>query len=272
MLIMALTHFQYDLFISYAHDDNEPLQDGSSRWIESFSRQLRRALRGLIGIDVEVWRDRDDLSEATKFTPAIKRAIASSAVILPILSRSYLNSQYCRQELEWFCEANRNALDVSDYSRVIPILLYDISHEEWPHACSGLLGFRFHDGDGYPTDPESATFSLLLRRLASDLNQVLNHLRDSQAGRESYSGCGKETTEDLEFNIFLGTVADNIRPVRRGLAVQLKADGNRLLDETPPPYEEESHGKAVEKLLKQADLSVHLLDSSAGEPVGARRS
>ena len=46
-----------DVFISYAHFDNEPMFEGQRGWVEVFHQALEVRLRQLLGEDPAVWRD-----------------------------------------------------------------------------------------------------------------------------------------------------------------------------------------------------------------------
>lgn len=63
------------------------------------------------------------------------------------------------------------------YSRVIPILLYNLPPEKWPEATQGVAGFAFHDTEGAdemgePLDPQSREFRAKMR-LVEELHGVL---------------------------------------------------------------------------------------------------
>ena len=46
-----------DIFISYAHVDNESLTEGQKGWISQFHRTLEIRLRQLLGENPNIWRD-----------------------------------------------------------------------------------------------------------------------------------------------------------------------------------------------------------------------
>ena len=46
-----------DIFISYAHVDNESLTEGQKGWISQFHRTLEIRLRQLLGENPRIWRD-----------------------------------------------------------------------------------------------------------------------------------------------------------------------------------------------------------------------
>lgn len=66
--------------------------------------------------------------------------------------------------------------------------------------------------------------------------------------------------------ILLAAVNERLRPQQRTLARQLREAGLRVLDTLPPPYDAPEHAAAVTAAARAADLCVHLLGDSAGEP------
>jgi len=117
---MAFTQgFENDVFISYSHRDNL-----APHWVDHFHDALLGALKRKLHDDhAAVWRD-PELDANSLFDQKIKRMIGSSAVFLVLLSRNYLKSEYCKQELDWFySDERRLGLSVGDQSRIIILLL-----------------------------------------------------------------------------------------------------------------------------------------------------
>lgn len=50
-----LREFEDDVFISYAHLDNQPLKDGGEGWISKSHRLLEVLLRKRLGVDPVIW-------------------------------------------------------------------------------------------------------------------------------------------------------------------------------------------------------------------------
>ena len=68
--------------------------------------------------------------------------------------------------------------------------------------------------------------------------------------------------------VFLAATTDRLRALKRRIGKELAAQGVRVLgaDEgPPPPHEPAEHARAVEPLMRQAELCVHLLGDSPGE-------
>jgi len=49
--------FENDVFISYAHLDNQAVIEGQSGWISKFDRALKIRLGQLLGREPRIWRD-----------------------------------------------------------------------------------------------------------------------------------------------------------------------------------------------------------------------
>src|SRR5215467_15939385 len=82
--------FDHDVFISYAHGDDRD-------WINRFLDRLKPALsRRLPGADV--WIDKDDLRQSSDFKQEIPVELASSAVLISLVSPIYIDRPYCVEQ------------------------------------------------------------------------------------------------------------------------------------------------------------------------------
>ena len=157
-----LEGFESDVFISYAHVDDLPDRPdiaGERGWVDRFASRLKVALWKRMGEEVSVWRD-PEFKRSDCFDERIQAAVRGSAILLTLISRRYLKSEYCPQEIAWFVEAAGAGLTVGTQSRVFPVLLHNLPFDEWPRACRGLSGFPFYDA----TNRELAGRSILLER------------------------------------------------------------------------------------------------------------
>ena len=48
----------HEIFISYAHADNEPLTEGLRGWIDMLHERLNNQLRVELGREAKIWRDK----------------------------------------------------------------------------------------------------------------------------------------------------------------------------------------------------------------------
>src|SRR5437764_3824452 len=173
--------FEHDVFISYAHGDDRD-------WINRFLDRLRPALsRRLPG--AEVWIDKDDLRASRNFEQDIPTSLESSAVLISLVSPTYIDRPYCvHQECRRFGElaaarkqpkqrfAGREfAADLFGFR--CPILPMP-DNAYWSGLIPGATDISFCD-DVYTFPIASAAFEerfrVLLRELVSLLSRMRNH-------------------------------------------------------------------------------------------------
>lgn len=85
--------YEHDIFISYRRMDKD--------WIhwtqQNFLRPLRSLLRPALG-NVRIFVD-DQIETGASWPAYLARALARSRLLIPVLSRDYFNSDWCRLEL-----------------------------------------------------------------------------------------------------------------------------------------------------------------------------
>src|SRR5688500_19117515 len=52
-----LPDYEDDIFISYAHNDNQALMEGQRGWVDVFHQALERRLQVHLGAKAAIWRD-----------------------------------------------------------------------------------------------------------------------------------------------------------------------------------------------------------------------
>ena len=92
--------FQNDIFISYAHIDNEPLTEGQKGWISQFHRDLENRLGQLYGQSPRIWRD-EKLQGNDAFAEEIVGQFPNVALLVSVLSPRYVKSEWCIRELKF---------------------------------------------------------------------------------------------------------------------------------------------------------------------------
>src|SRR5262249_21326251 len=99
--------YDYDLFVSYAHVDNEPLDPTEHGWVD--------ALIGILSIDLgrklgrseafSLWIDAQQLRGNHEVSNHIPEQVKRSALFLAILSPGYVSSPFRLHELEAFIDS-----------------------------------------------------------------------------------------------------------------------------------------------------------------------
>jgi len=279
-----LTGFDYDIFISYAHVNNQRASEGEEGWVTQFQKHFEMQLSTLVGRMglVKIWWD-PEIDGNQLFDRTIQERVNRSAIFLAMTSKGYLASDYCQQELLWFVQkatAEAWGLSIGDRVRVFNLLLNNIPHTRWPDAYSGTSGHPFHDAEseneiGYPTDPGEKLFKRQLRALVEAVYSTLEEFRavltaPPNTADESRQGRDDKSTNEHQFTVFLADTSDALRTLRRRVANELSQQGVRLTAQVPPPFEAGPHDDKVIAEIKRADLSVHLIDAWPGREIEHR--
>lgn len=262
-------NFQYDIFISYAHVDNQLLPGETEGWITRFQEYLTVYLSrrvGRMGI-VKIWRD-PNLDGSELFDNVIESRIKDSALFLALTSTGYLDSAYCLQELEGFCKKatlEPSGLSVGDRMRILNVLINNIPHSNWPEQYGRTSGFPFYESEneedlGYPLKSSAEAFEDQLRRLVDGIYRSLQALKGPAPAVVS--------SKPPQKTIFIADTADSLSLNRKRLLNDLQQnDAIRIVSNVPPPFEAAAHEQKIIEVVSQADLSVHLLDNLPGREI-----
>lgn len=130
---------EHDVFISYAHRDNQPILHGDSArgWVSNFDEILRNLLTRELGRDARIWRD-PSIDTGEYFWDKIKGNLLKSKAFILILSPSYINSEWCRNEFDTFIR-ERKPIRVGDKSCIFPIVKKPIENGEIPLDLQNFL-------------------------------------------------------------------------------------------------------------------------------------
>jgi hypothetical protein len=95
---------RYAAFLSYARSDDNK-RDGA--WISELKTALEVALRALSGKEISIWQDVDGIVWGERFERKIVSSADDAVFLIPIVTPSYFESEYCRKELEQFIEREK---------------------------------------------------------------------------------------------------------------------------------------------------------------------
>jgi TIR domain len=274
--------YTYDLFISYAHLDNEKLPGQQEGWIELFYKSLQLKLAQRIGkMDaVKIWWDSRKLDGSILFDHSIEEGINQSAIMISLVSPGYLGSDYCKKELNQFytkAKAEPVGLKVGDYSRLVKVMLNNIPYTQWPDVLSGSTGFPFYkardkEDFGDPLDSTNPLFMDQIKALRDSIVRIFEQFTNAGTvpATSASSDIPTQVAEERgerKFHIYFGEVADSLRTARKRTINELEKNGYTILTGVPPPDEATAHEEKVKAVLQKADLAVHLLDQFPGREI-----
>ena len=261
-------HFEKDLFISYAHIDNEPLTPEQQGWITRFHATLEALLSMRMGGEAQIWRD-DKLRGNDEFAREIVDQFSHTAVLVSVLTPRYLNSEWCNKEVAEFCKCadESGGMLVANKARIFKVVKTPVdTQESLPQVVQGVLGYEFftmEDGAPLELDPDygekfAETYKRKVAQLAWDVSQLLKTLRADAGNKEpDKQGPPKPT-------VYLAECSYDRKQSREILEGELKRFGYTVLPDEELPRDEEEYTAAVERLLKRCQLSVHLVGETYG--------
>lgn len=258
--------FEYDLFISYAHNDNHPIGVDSG-WVDQFHQQLENWLKYRRGLtQLKVWRDKD-LDGNTDFNLAIKNRIKESVLFLVLNSHNYVNSEYCNKELNWFYlynSKNPEGLLIGEKQRIINILLNNIPYQQWPKALGGSSGFAMHDAEtkdqyGEFTFPNDDQFNKQLRKIVDSIEETMTEFRTV------CPSASINLAKAQKVQIFVANVVDKLQLFRERLMADIQEYGGNVLNDISSLVDTGINENQIRHIIEQANFSIHIFDQQSNE-------
>ena len=274
--------FDKDIFISYAHIDDESLIADKKGWISEFHRALEIRLGQLMGTKPVIWRD-PALHGNHIFDKEIVDQFSKVAIMISILTPRYVKSEWCMKEANEFkevCEQNMGFV-VKNKARVFKVIKTPVSQDLHPDSIKNILGYEF-----YGTDPHtnrvkefSPVFSHTekgywekLDDLANDICVFLEELKTVNSTNTSANTTKKQTSDDIK-SIFLAESSYDNKDLRDSIKRELQDHGYKIL-----PYGQLSLvapvlKEDVSQFMKESQLSIHLVGNNYGIiPEGSEKS
>jgi hypothetical protein len=259
-----------DLFISYAQIDNARFTEVEKGWIDMLHEALNWRLPQLMGGPVNIWRDRK-LGGNDVFDDTIVIAISNAAVLICVISPRYLQSAYCRKELDSFFDAATHSGGVrfDDKHRVFKVAKTYVPLEEHPPELRDMLGYEF-----YAVDKASGRFREYdneigskgekdkrywekFEDLAQDISLLLRRMRND-GGPQPQGEIGPGAT------IYLAETTSDLQEERDKVKRELLQHGHLVLPDKALPQDAPSLQEAVRDYLKRSRLSVHFIGENYG--------
>ena len=267
--------FEYDIFISYVHDDNIAETDKEDGWVNQFYKYLDTKLHKH-SKDVRIWWDAKNLDNSEVFDKSIASALDNSALMLCLFSRRYTKSDYCMKELEHFYNKalrEKTGLQVGNRSRIIPIMMSNIHYDQWPERLSGTSSFKFHDGEDETAygDPlkisTEGPFSNEMNKLRTALVQIIDDFPSERTASVLQKVEEPEEADASDFRIYMGEVSDSLYDRRDGIITELENNGFKVLLGDPSSADAQTHEAETREAIENAQLAVHILNEFPGRRI-----
>ena len=266
--------FEKDVFISYAHLDNEPIPPDQQGWITRFHASLSALLSMRLGRKAAIWRD-DKLQGNDVFADEIVEQFARTALFASVLTPRYMASDWCTREIREFCgAAERNGGLVLDRkSRVFKVLKTPVDGQDaLPAGVKDALGYEFFTYEnGVPLELDGAygerfaqDYNRALARLAWEARELLKKIEETAPAAAQAPVPAPVPASLPATTIYLAECAYAERSARAALESELRMHGLRVLPDCELPKDEAAYVAAVEAQLAQCAISIHLVGAGYG--------
>lgn len=259
--------FEIDVLIIFADRDNDPGNKSEQGWVSQFRRFLELMLTQVLGEKPGiVLKAEHDVINA----PDLDKA----AVLVTILSRSFIESGPCLDHLESFYKAIEGSS--KKRNRVFKVFKSPLNIQEQPRRIREIIGY-----DMYQLDPDSGEmreytdyFSSEAERqywmkmvdLAYDIYDTLLQLKDESASKELKNSYKRKT-------IYLAETGHDLSVQRNIIKRELQRHGYIVLPNHTLSNNLADLESTITRDLEESHLSIHLIGSAYGEiPEGTDRS
>jgi hypothetical protein len=262
--------FAHDLFVSYAHFDNEEDSTGV-RWVSRFQVDLKNALRQRLGEDPEIFFDSRSF-EASDHVDFLIENARSSAVFVALFSPSYIAREFTIRELEAFCGRTPAA------NPVVVVELLPVDENRHPSLLVGRKRTPFWWRDRTEQDIPLRLTSKFNPELYNERLQVLAHqikrlLTDERSGGQPsipetpspqpqlpvrLSAPAAEAPQTKK-TVLLAQSTDDLFDECERVRACLEQFGMKVLPENDFPQGGNEFAAAFEQDLARAGLFVQLL-------------
>jgi hypothetical protein len=274
------------IFVSYARIDDEPPPENREApgFIAYLRRQLRFEFSQIGGQQPELWRDRERVPDGDFYEPLLSEGVAGASLLLVVLSRNWVASSNCRDELTEFIRRFAGEQEPGWKKRIVLVCKTDVPRANLPVSLRGQVGYRLYEidredrkeipffshGEPGPGGYEKSAYSKRLRELARHLWEKAQEFSPRAAvpsppePRRPVANSGR--------TVFLARPAGDMKGPYLVLLEELTGRGHRVVPD--PEKEIPNQGSDavayINAALAEAELSIHLLGERTGfAPEGA---
>ena len=257
--------FENDVFLSYAHIDDQVLAEGQKGWISSLHRALEVRLAQLLGKEPRIWRD-PKLQGNDVFADRLIEHLPQVGVLVSILSPRYVKSEWCQRELTAFLKAcdSTGGGRLAHKLRVFKVVKTPVPLEQHPAELKPVLGYEF-----YTVEPHSGRSRELhaaatrdVQRLYWDkLDDLAHDIADLLTALEGEGGGSDPSSPPAEpaGTVYLAETSYDLRERRDSIRRELQAHGYTVLPDQPLPLVDTEAEAVIREHLARCRLSIHLV-------------
>lgn len=277
----------FQFFISYARDDDKapPFPEGGKGFVTALRDQLTFEFTDRGGVIPTMWWDRRNVEPHDQFDPVIQEGIQSSDLLVVILSRNWLASDWCGRELELFHQHWGRESEQSVRQRIWVVSKQYIDPERRPPLLQGQSSYEFfwrekNTAEGEEQEyfrqgkPQSG-YDEVMKSLAVHLwkraqtTATIKKKEQVEGAREQRSEPAAVAKPAPRRTIYVAKPARDMRWAYLRVVDELEGRNYTVLPGRDENIPLEGAVEFVDSALGQAEASVHILgEELGGSPEG----
>lgn len=257
--------FEIDVLITFAEKDNETAQKSEQGWVSQFKKFLELMLLQVLG-------SKPNIVLKSEFDTATAPALNNAAVLVAVLTKEFIESGRCLDNVETFHKATAN----SKINRIFKVMKSPLTIQEQPPRLRDLIGYEMYQLDtetglqkeysDFFSQEAEKQYWMKLVDLAYDIHEALMILNEGDV-KSGVKNIYKRKS------IYLAETGHDLSVQRNIIKRELQRHGYIVLPKTTLPTHLNEVESTVRKDLEECSLSVHLVGSAYGEiPEGSDRS
>lgn len=267
----------YDIFVSYAHADDDAPYGVAYGWVTTFVEELKKILHRKLGNkNASVWMDHV-LAANDIVDQELVDKVKASRILVMFLSPGYLKSTWCSRELGLFLEKN---LACKNKESVFIVELEPQPRDKWHPRLQALTPIPLYKLDlqeqahllGYPTPPTDGDnpYWIHLNSLAASISIFLEQSSPPTTIEKVEPIATTPQTTASPPLVWVAQPPFQFTQEWLLITEALKQRGVRVLPSTPDIYPRDSAGRlreAVQTDIREAILLVQLFGEDPGMPL-----
>lgn len=291
-----LPDFEYDIFVSYRHNDKE--------WVADFIPRLQDALGTVIKDKLNIYYDadpKDGLGDTYQVKASLDHRVLNSIILLSVISLTYCDTQKYSWGSEFLpfleqAKANHLGLELTlpnggnVVSRVLPLRIHNLEPEDTQLLERTLGGFlrsidfvREGLGINRPlrAKDDDSFYSDQISKVANAIKELLKAAKAAQSG--AHMAAPPPTPSSVAPTatplpaapaggaaaptcpvVFLAWASKELKARREELALICAKAGFNVVPATDCPTDEAEFRRRTQQALASADCALHLLGNKFG--------
>ena len=266
-----VSHCEHDIFVSYAHVDDELLPGADLGWVTNLVTYIKTRLDQKLGRSdaYSLWMDHE-LSGNAPVTPQIINTLRQTATLVVVLSPGYVASDWCRREKCAFL----HSVPEWGNSRVFVVHREPVDDSDRPPEFRDLRGYQFwvRDRMGKPPrilgspkpDPAEREYYNQVEDLCQELADELKRMRAAGKPSTLLASAPDEPSQPQQ-TVFLAQVTDDLETQRNNIRRFLNQLNVSVLPAAWYSSEPDTFRQSVERDLAKCGLFVQLLSEVSGK-------